>query len=108
MEVIINIGDRGALEPWPDYAHHGVSKAGLLALTRLTAASEAPLIRANMVIPGLVLKPDTMPEPRWLIWRPPRLPDGRARPRTWRGPSHFWLSNRSSPGPYCAWTAGRG
>jgi NAD(P)-dependent dehydrogenase (short-subunit alcohol dehydrogenase family) len=64
--VIINIGDRGALEPWPDYAHHGVSKAGLLALTRLTAASEAPLIRANMVIPGLVLKPDAMPEARWL------------------------------------------
>jgi NAD(P)-dependent dehydrogenase (short-subunit alcohol dehydrogenase family) len=63
--VIINIGDRGALEPWPDYAHHGVSKAGLLALTRLTAASETPLIRANMVIPGLVMKPEEMTDARW-------------------------------------------
>ncbi|MFN8377876.1 MAG: SDR family oxidoreductase [Anaerolineae bacterium] len=63
--VIVNIGDRGALEPWPEYAHHGVSKAGLLALTRLTAVSEAPLIRANMVIPGLVMKPDAMSASRW-------------------------------------------
>lgn len=63
--VIVNIGDQGALEPWPDYADHGVSKAGLLALTQLTALSEAPLIRANMVVPGLVMKPDAMPEARW-------------------------------------------
>lgn len=63
--VIINIGDHGSLEPWPDYAHHGISKAGLLALTRLTAASEAPLIRASMVIPGLVMKPVGMEDARW-------------------------------------------
>ena len=63
--VIVNIGDKGALEPWPEFAAHGVSKSGLLALTRLTAASEAPLIRANMVIPGLVMKPDGMPDSRW-------------------------------------------
>lgn len=63
--VIVNIGDKGAREPWPDYAHHGVSKAGLLALTQVTAASEAPLIRANMVIPGLVLKPESMSPERW-------------------------------------------
>ena len=63
--VIVNIGDKGSMEPWPEFAAHGVSKAGLLALTRLTAVSEAPLIRANMVIPGLVMKPDGMPDSRW-------------------------------------------
>lgn len=63
--VIVNICDRGALEPWVDYAHHGISKAGLLALTRVTAAGYAPDIRANAVIPGLVLKPEGMDEARW-------------------------------------------
>jgi NAD(P)-dependent dehydrogenase (short-subunit alcohol dehydrogenase family) len=63
--VIVNIGDRGALEPWPDFAHHGISKAGLLALTKVTAADCAPDIRANMVIPGLVLRSEGMSEARW-------------------------------------------
>ena len=63
--VIVNICDRGALDPWPDFAHHGISKAGLLALTKVTAAGYGPDIRANAIIPGLVLKPDTMPEDRW-------------------------------------------
>lgn len=63
--VIINICDKGALDPWPDYAHHGVSKAGLLALTRVTAASLGPQIRANAIIPGLVMKPDAMSDSRW-------------------------------------------
>lgn len=63
--VIVNICDRGALEPWVDYAHHGISKAGLLALTKVTAAGYAPDIRANAVIPGLVLKPEGMDEARW-------------------------------------------
>ena len=55
--VIINIGDRGSLEPWPDYAHHGISKAGLLALSQVSAASLGPDIRVNTVIPGPVMKP---------------------------------------------------
>lgn len=63
--VIINIGDRGALDAWVEFAHHGVSKAGLLALTRVTAAGYGPDIRANMIIPGLVLKPEAMEETRW-------------------------------------------
>src|SRR5690606_21501498 len=29
---IVNICDRGSIEPWPEFAHHGISKAGLLAL----------------------------------------------------------------------------
>jgi pteridine reductase len=63
--VIINIGDRGALDAWVEFAHHGISKAGLLALTRVTAAGYGPDIRANIIIPGLVLKPEAMDETRW-------------------------------------------
>lgn len=55
--VIINILDKGALEPWPRYPHHGVSKAGLWMLTQVTAASLGPDIRANAVVPGPVMKP---------------------------------------------------
>ena len=63
--VIINICDRGAVDPWVEFAHHGISKAGLLALTKVTAAGYGPDIRANAIIPGLVLKPDGMAEARW-------------------------------------------
>ncbi len=63
--VIVNIGDRGALAPWPDYAHHGITKAGLLALTKVTAASCGPDIRANYIIPGLVMRSEGMSEAYW-------------------------------------------
>jgi NAD(P)-dependent dehydrogenase (short-subunit alcohol dehydrogenase family) len=62
---IVNIGDKGALEPWPEYAHHGISKAGLLALSQVSAASLGPDIRVNTVIPGAVLKPDFYSAERW-------------------------------------------
>lgn len=55
--VIINILDKGALEPWPEYPHHSVSKAGLWMLTQVSAASLGPDIRVNAVIPGPVMKP---------------------------------------------------
>lgn len=55
--VIINICDRGADKPWPEYAHHGISKAGLLALSEVSAISLGPDIRVNAVIPGPVMKP---------------------------------------------------
>src|SRR5262245_38701192 len=57
--VIINILDKGAVDAWVDYAHHGISKAGLYALTRVTAAGLGPAIRCNGIIPGGVLKPDS-------------------------------------------------
>jgi pteridine reductase len=63
--VIINICDKGSIAPWPDFAHHGVSKAGLLALTKVSAASLGPDIRVNAIIPGPVLKPDDYSEERW-------------------------------------------
>ncbi len=55
--VIVNILDKGATDPWPKYPHHSVSKAGLLMLTNVSAASLGPDIRVNGVIPGPVMKP---------------------------------------------------
>lgn len=59
--VIVNIADHMGREPWPDYAVHGVSKAGVEALTRHLAAALAPRVRVNAVAPGFVLAPVGMP-----------------------------------------------
>ncbi len=59
---IINIADVGAFQPWPGYAHHSVSKAGLIMLTRVLARALAPDIRVNAVAPGPVLPPDDLSE----------------------------------------------
>ena len=55
--VIVNIVDAAAFQPWPNFAAHGVGKAGLLALTRQLALELAPKIRVNAVSPGNVLPP---------------------------------------------------
>jgi pteridine reductase len=57
--VIVNIVDLSALQPWPSFAHHAVSKAGLLHLTRVLARALAPDIRVNAIAPGTVLPPQT-------------------------------------------------
>jgi len=59
---IVNIADHMGDEPWPDYAVHGISKAGVAAMTRHLAAALAPRIRVNAVSPGFVLAPDGFPE----------------------------------------------
>jgi NAD(P)-dependent dehydrogenase (short-subunit alcohol dehydrogenase family) len=56
--VIVNIVDLSALQPWPSYAHHSVSKAGLLHLTKILARALGPAIRVNAIAPGTVLPPD--------------------------------------------------
>jgi pteridine reductase len=56
--VIINIVDLSALQPWPSFAHHAVSKAGLLHLTRVLARALAPAVRVNAIAPGTVLPPE--------------------------------------------------
>src|SRR5690606_40330713 len=56
--VVINISDLSGLQPWPDYAHHSVSKAGLIHLTRVLARVLGPEIRANCIAPGTVLPPE--------------------------------------------------
>ncbi|HEX7051554.1 MAG TPA: SDR family oxidoreductase [Longimicrobiales bacterium] len=55
--VIINIADLSAFQPWPSYAHHSVSKAGLVQLTRVLARALGPDIRVNCIAPGTVLPP---------------------------------------------------
>ncbi len=59
--AIVNIADHMGEEPVADYAVHGVSKAGVVALTRHLAAALAPRLRVNAVAPGFVLAPPGMP-----------------------------------------------
>lgn len=56
--VIVNIADHMADEPWPEYSVHGISKAGVAAMTRHLAAALAPSVRVNAVAPGFVLAPE--------------------------------------------------
>ena len=56
--VIVNIADLSAFQPWPSYAHHAVSKAGLVHLTRIAARALGPSIRVNCIAPGTVLPPE--------------------------------------------------
>ena len=55
--AIINIIDLSAIEPWPNFIAHSVSKAALWALTRQLALELAPRVRVNAVAPGPVLPP---------------------------------------------------
>lgn len=56
--TIVNIVDLSAFQPWPSFAHHAVSKAGLLHLTAVLARAFAPEIRVNSIAPGTVLPPE--------------------------------------------------
>jgi pteridine reductase len=56
--AIVNIADHMADEPWPEYSVHGISKAGVIAMTRHLAAALAPRVRVNAVAPGFVLAPE--------------------------------------------------
>jgi pteridine reductase len=63
---IINILDYGSVQPWVDRVDHGVSKAALLMLTKISALSlGARNIRVNGVLPGPVMKSPGLPEERW-------------------------------------------
>src|ERR1044071_8720457 len=55
--VIVNIADLAAFETWPGYLPHGISKAGIVQLTRALARVFAPRVRVNAVAPGTVLLP---------------------------------------------------
>lgn len=65
--VAVNIADLTGIQPWPGYSHHGVSKAGVIHLTRIAARELAPEIRVNCVVPGAILPPPGLePEdPEW-------------------------------------------
>ncbi|MEO8139027.1 MAG: SDR family oxidoreductase [Gemmatimonadota bacterium] len=55
---VVNLADVGGLEPWPRYAAHCISKAGVVMLTKTLALALAPDITVNAVAPGAVLPPD--------------------------------------------------
>lgn len=56
---IINLADVGGMEPWPKYAAHSVSKAGVVMLTKVMALGFAPDVTVNAISPGAVLPPDS-------------------------------------------------
>jgi pteridine reductase len=56
--VIVNIADLAAFETWPAYVPHGISKAGVVQLTRTLARTLAPGVRVCGIAPGAVLLPE--------------------------------------------------
>jgi pteridine reductase len=57
--AIVNIADLAAFETWPAYVPHGITKAGVVQMTRALARVLAPGIRVNAVAPGAVLLPES-------------------------------------------------
>jgi pteridine reductase len=55
---VVNLADLGGLEPWPGFAVHSVSKAGVVMLTKVLARTLAPEVTVNAIAPGAVLVPD--------------------------------------------------
>jgi pteridine reductase len=58
--LIVNIADLSGVYPWDGYIQHGVSKAGLLHLTKVSARALAPAIRVNALVLGPILPPSGM------------------------------------------------
>jgi pteridine reductase len=56
--AIVNIADLAGLETWSAYVPHGISKAGVIQMTRALAHALAPHIRVNAIAPGAVLLPE--------------------------------------------------
>nr|WP_273542476.1 SDR family oxidoreductase [Szabonella alba] len=54
--LIVNMIDQRVLKPVPDYMTYGIAKAGLWAMTRMTAQALAPRIRVNAIGPGPTLQ----------------------------------------------------
>ena len=55
---VVNIADLSGLEPWPGFAAHSVSKAGVVMLTKVLARALAPEVTVNAIAPGAVLVPE--------------------------------------------------
>ena len=60
--AIINIADLAAFETWPAYIPHGLSKGGVVQMTRALARVLAPEVRVNGIAPGTVLLPENFSE----------------------------------------------
>jgi pteridine reductase len=55
---VVNLADLAGLQPWPGFAAHSVSKAGVIMLTRVLARALAPEVTVNAIAPGAVLVPE--------------------------------------------------
>jgi pteridine reductase len=55
---VVNLADLAGLEPWPGFAAHSISKAGVVMLTKVLARSLAPEVTVNAIAPGAVLVPE--------------------------------------------------
>jgi len=58
---IVNIADVAAVRAWPGYIPYGLSKAGIVMLTKGLAAALAPAVQVNAVGPGVILLPEGFP-----------------------------------------------
>jgi pteridine reductase len=58
---VVNLADLAGLEPWPGFAAHSISKAGVVMLTKVLALSLAPEVTVNAIAPGAVLVPEHYP-----------------------------------------------
>src|SRR5688572_16624457 len=58
----VNLADLAGLQPWPGFAAHSVSKAGVVMLTKVLARSLAPEVTVNAIAPGAVLVPEEYDE----------------------------------------------
>lgn len=56
--AIVNIADLSAIDIWPGYIPHGLTKSGIAHMTRSLARVLAPEVRVNAIAPGTVLLPE--------------------------------------------------
>lgn len=56
--AIVNIADHMALESWPAYIPHSLTKGAVMHMTRALARELAPEVRVNAIAPGVVLMPE--------------------------------------------------
>jgi NAD(P)-dependent dehydrogenase (short-subunit alcohol dehydrogenase family) len=63
---IINIASLGGLLAWPAFIPYGVSKAGVIHLTRLLARALAPEVQVNAVAPGTIQFPGEEPDESYI------------------------------------------
>jgi NAD(P)-dependent dehydrogenase (short-subunit alcohol dehydrogenase family) len=63
--AIVNIADLSGIYPWHGYTQHGVSKAGIIHLTKVSAYELGPEIRVNAIAPGAILPPPGLSLDRW-------------------------------------------
>jgi len=63
---IVNLASLGGLLAWPAFIPYGVSKAGVIHLTRVLARALAPEIQVNAVAPGTIQFPGEEPDESYI------------------------------------------